>query len=195
MLSAIRTFALASSLILPFLAEASAGESCHNNMLRGHYSHLIQGIFGPADASAFGQTYANALPFQGIQMLEFDGRGGLTGSESLIAGGGELTNNNGKHFVPVVGSFTINSDCTGTAYICSNHTAGTISGGPNTCNANTIDNPGFLWEDFVAVTIVLAERGKKFHMLVIPPFDTFGIVRTISSTGTRVEDGFLEPLR
>jgi hypothetical protein len=168
-------------------------------MLRGHYAHLIQGAYGPGTAP-FTQTFGNSLPFQGIQMLQFDGQGTLKGTESLVASGTELTNNNGKHFVPVVGSFTINDDCTGVGYICSNHTSGAISGGPSTCNANnTIETPGFIWEDFVQVTIVLAQGGKKFHMVVVPPFDGTptqpGIVRTISSTGTRLDEGGVEPFR
>ena len=186
-----KRFSIAGGLafLLVMTASAKDKESCSNTMLRGHYAHLIQGAYGPVGATPFSQTYGNSLPFQGIQMLEFDGKGTLKGSESLVASGAELTNNNGKHFVPVVGSFSINDDCTGFGYICSNHTTGTVSGGPNTCNANhTIDTPGFPWEDFVQVTIVLAEGGKKFHMLVVPPFDANGIVRTISSVGTRLED-------
>jgi hypothetical protein len=196
-----KIFRLVVGVSFVFLATASAKDrdrdrdSCSNWMLRGHYAHLIQGAYGPADAMPFTQTFGNSLPFQGIQMLEFDGRGTLKGTESLVASGAEITNNNGKHFVPVVGSFTINDDCTGVAYICSNHTAGTLSGGPNTCNANTIANSPGLWEDFVQVTMVLAENGKKFHMLVIPPFDGNGIIRTISSVGTRLEEAMIEPYR
>jgi len=192
-----KKFTIVSGLAFLFAINASAKENCSNAMLKGHYSHLIQGAFGPlGNTTPFTQTFGNAVPFEGIQMLDFDGRGGLKGSESLVAGGGELTNNNGKHFVPVVGSFTINDDCTGIAYICSNHTAGTVSGGSSTCDGNnTIETPGFLWEDFVQVTIVLAERGKKFHMLVVPPYDTNGTIRTISSTGTRLEDAVYEPLK
>jgi hypothetical protein len=183
-----KQFGIASGLAFLFVASGSAHENCSNRMLRGNYAHLIEGAFGPG-TTPFSQTIGDALPFRGIQMLEFDGRGGLTGSESLVAGGGELTNNNGKHFVPVVGSFTINDDCTGIGYICSNHTSGLVSGGANTCDANnTIETPGFLWEDFVQVTIVLAERGKKFHMLLVPPYDSHAVIRTISSTGTRIED-------
>jgi hypothetical protein len=191
----LKHFGIASGLTLLLAVTASAREreGCNTSMLRGHYAHLIQGAYGPVGATPFTQTYGNSLPFQGIQMLDFDGKSTLKGSESLVASGAELTNNGGKHFVPVVGSFTINDDCTGFAYICSNHTTGTLSGGPNTCDANhTIDTPGFLWEDFVQVTLVLAEGGKKFHMLVVPPFDGNGIIRTISSVGTRLED---EPFR
>jgi hypothetical protein len=189
-------FGMASGLALLLVMTASARdrEGCNSSMLRGHYAHLIQGAYGPVGASPFMQTYGESLPFQGIQMLEFDGKGTLKGQESLVASGAEITNNGGKHFVPVVGSFTINDDCTGFAFICSNHTTGTLSGGPGTCDANhTIATPGFFfpWEDFVQVTLVLAEGGKKFHMLVVPPFDLLGgfsVIRTISSVGTRVED-------
>jgi hypothetical protein len=200
MSSSLKLFTVASGLAFLVVATASAGDrdTCSNNMLKGHYAHLIQGAFGPGPLDInppFSQTYGGATPFQGIQMLEFDGKGSVTGSESLVAGGGELTNNNGKHFTPVVGTFTINADCTGIGYLCSNHSTPTVSGGPNTCNANTIDTPGFLWENFIQVTIVLAERGRKFHMLAVPPYDTGGAIRTISGTGTRLEDVSFEPFK
>jgi len=200
MRSGLKLFAVASGLTLLSVGTASAGagekdrDSCSNNMLKGHYAHMIQGSYGPSTVP-FSQTYAGALPFQGIQMLEFDGKGTMTGSESLMAGGGELTNSTGKHFTPVVGTFTINPDCTGIAYLCSNHSSGTVSGLPSTCNANTIDTPGIVWENFIQVTIVLAERGRKFHMLAVPPFDTGSVIRTISGTGTRLEDVSIEPFR
>jgi hypothetical protein len=160
-------------------------------MLRGHYAHFIQGTFGPLTATTpFSETYSGAFPFQAIQMLEFDGKGSLTGSESVVVGGAEITNPTGTHFVQVVGTFTINADCTGIAYLCSNHISGTPPPGgvPSTCTGDTIGTSGFLWEDFVQATIVLANGGKTFHMLVIPPYDNNGVVRTISSTGTRLED-------
>jgi len=190
----LNRFGIASglALLLTITASAKEKEVCSSSLLRGHYAHLIQGAYGPPGFAPFTQTFGNSLPFQGIQMLEFDGKGTLKGQESLVASGAEITNNGGKHFVPVVGSFTINDDCTGVGFICSNHTSGVLSGGPSTCDANhTVDTPGFKWEDFVQVTIVVAEGGKKFHMLVVPPFDLLNgvsVIRTISSVGTRLED-------
>lgn len=178
---------LAGILVLLYVGKASASETCSNSLLSGRYAHLIQGVFGPG-TSQFQQTYANGTPFQGIQMLDFDGKGGITGSESLVAGGGEITKLDDKHFSPLVGSYSINSDCTGIAYLCANHGTGAISGGPSTCDANTINTPGLLWNSFSQVTVVVAEHGKTFHMLVVPPYDSAGVVRTISSTGTRVDD-------
>jgi hypothetical protein len=185
MLIAVASAAMLSGI---FVSRASAHAACSNEMLRGHYAHLIQGLYGP-DTTPLTETYmSNAFPFQAIQMLEFDGRGGITGSESIVVSGAEFTENAGTHFVPVVGSFTVNPDCTGIAYLCSNHMTGTVSGGPGTCTGTTINTSGFVWEDFVKVTVVLANGGKTFHMLVIPPFDNGGVVRTISSTGTKLED-------
>jgi hypothetical protein len=188
--SYLRVLSTAAAVVMlsaVFVSRASAGAVCSNEILKGHYAHFIQGTYGPG-TSPFDETYmSSAVPFEGVQMLDFDGKGGLTGQESLVVSGAEITNNNGKHFVPVVGSFTINADCTGIGYLCSNHSTGTISGGPSTCTSSTIGTNGFSWEDFSQVTVVLANRGKTFHMLVIPPYDGGGIVRTISSTGTRLE--------
>ena len=184
---------VAGGLICLCVTNIQAAQVCSNSTLKGRYAHLIQGVYGPLGNTApFTETNGDALPFQGIQMLEFDGKGTLKGTESLVVSGAEITNNGGKHFVPVVGSFSINPDCTGIGYICSNHDTGTISGGPETCTGKTIGTPGFLWEDFVQVTIVLAEQGGKFHMLVVPPFDGGNVVRTISSTGTRLDDVLTE---
>src|SRR5438309_283874 len=101
--SKLKILAVASGLSFLVAGNVSAGDrdTCSNNLLKGHYAHLIQGAFGPG-TNQFAQTYGEATPFQGIQMLEFDGKGSVTGSESLVAGGGELTNNNGRHFTPVV---------------------------------------------------------------------------------------------
>lgn len=175
-------------------AQGSYG-TCSSTTLSGRYAHLVQGSYGAGSASEFTQTFGLALPFMGIQTLVFDGNGNISGSESFVAGAGEITNpTQGVHFVPVVGTYTINSDCTGIGYICSNHATGAVSGGASTCNLQNITanygTSGF-WTDFVAVTIVVTTNGNTFHMLVIPPYDggtnaSNGIVRTISSTGTRM---------
>jgi hypothetical protein len=179
---------LSSSLVLLVVSTASASETCSNAILHGRYAHLVEGVFGPG-ITPFAQTYANGTPFRGIQMLEFDGKGGITGSESLMAGGGEVTKLDDKRFSPLVGSYSVSPDCTGVAYLCANHGIGSVSGdGPSTCNADTITAPGFLWNSFVQTNVVIAERGKKFHMLVVPPFDGDKTVRTITSTGTKLSD-------
>ena len=59
-------------------------------------------------------------------------------------------------FLAADGVHVINADCTGIGYICSSHSTGAISGGPSTCTGNTIGTNGFVWEDFIQVTIVLA---------------------------------------
>jgi hypothetical protein len=198
-------FSVTGSLLLAFgfaAANASAQEptspnaTCSNATLSGRYAHLIQGAYGAPGTPEFGQSFGVAWPFQGVQTLVFNGHGTLTGSESFVASGGEITNPTGTHFVPVVGTYTINSDCSGIGYICSNHATGTLSGAPTTCNLESIKSEygtSRFWTDFVAVTIVLGSNGKTFHMLVIPPYDggtsaSNGIVRTISSTGTKMDD-------
>jgi len=170
--------------------------TCSNETLTGRYAHLVEGAYGAPGTVEFGQTFGVSWPFRGVQTLVFNGQGILTGSESFVASAGEITNPTGTHFVPVVGTYTINSDCTGIGYICSNHATGLLSGPPSTCNLQNIKTEygtSSFWTDFVAVTIVLGNGGKTFHMLVIPPYDggtnsTNGVVRTISSTGTKMDD-------
>lgn len=193
--SFLSTFVTTGSFLLMFglgavnaSAQGALTGTCSNATLTGRYAHLVQGAYGSATAGA-------AAPFQGIQTLVFDGNGTITGSESFVAGAYEITNpTQGVHFVPVVGTYTINSDCTGLGYICSNHATGLLSGTPSSCNLASINSnygSSSFWSDFVAVTIVVTTNGNTFHMLVIPPYDGGtnagnGVVRTISSTGTRM---------
>lgn len=168
--------------------------TCSSATLSGRYAHLVQGAYGAP-------TYGSAYPFMGIQTLVFDGKGTIKGSESFVAGGGEITNpSQGVHFVGVVGTYTINPDCTGTGYLCSNHATGQLfsNTGNTACNLKNIEEyysatSSSFWTDFVAVTIVVTTNGNTFHMLVIPPYDggssySTGNIRTISSTGTRMDN-------
>ena len=126
--------------------------ACSNDTLRGHYATLIQGAYGPGITPGT-QTSGPSTPFQGIQMLQFDGKGNITGTEQLVAGGYVVTQdeNAAPTFVPVTGTYKINKDCTGSAYISSSH---------NGVAAN-----------FVYVGMVLANAGKTFYMLVVSPYD------------------------
>ena len=109
-------------------------------------------------------------------MLYFDGKGNITGLEQLVAGGYVVTQDDAAKpiFVPVTGSYKLNGDCTGTAYITSSHNG--------------------VAQNFVFVGLVLANGGRTFYMLVTTPYDgaadanSAGVVRTITSIGTRVED-------
>jgi hypothetical protein len=110
-------------------------------------------------------------------MLEFDGQGKISGLEQLVAGGYVVTadGTDAQAFVPVTGTYKINHNCTGTAYISSSHNG--------------------ITSNFVYVGLVLANGGKTFYMLVVSPYDgadpneidAKGVVRTITSIGTRVE--------
>jgi hypothetical protein len=157
-----------------FASKAAANPFCTNEMLRGHYATLIQGAYGPG-ATPGTQTSGPSTPFQGIQMLEFDGKGNISGTEQLVAGGFIVTQdaNSEPTFVPVTGTYKLNHDCTGTAYISSSHNGVT--------------------DNFVYVGFVVANAGKTFYMLVVSPFDGAstengpGVVRTITSIGTKLE--------
>src|ERR1700761_1007183 len=149
---AILTAAAIAILTGLFASNAAANPFCSNEMLRGHYATLIQGAYGPGTTPG-AQTSGPSTPFQGIQMLEFDGKGNISGSEQLVAGGYVVTEdaNNEPTFVPVSGTYKLNADCTGTAYISSSHNGVT--------------------QNFVYVGLVLANGGKTFYMLVVSPYD------------------------
>lgn len=157
-----------------FASNALAGPVCSSDMLKGHYATLIQGAYGPGTTPG-AQTSGPSTPFQGIQMLDFDGKGKITGLEQLVAGGYVVTEDENQQptFVPVTGTYKLNHDCTGTANISSSHNG--------------------ITENFVFVGLVVANGGKTFYMLVVSPYDGAatpngpGVVRTITSIGTRVE--------
>src|SRR5450755_264996 len=176
--SLTRTLIIAAALAVStgLFASNAAAEApfCSSAMLKGHYATLIQGAYGQGTTPGT-QTSGPSTPFLGIQMLEFDGKGNISGLEQLVAGGYVITEdaNNAPTFVPVTGNYKLNHDCTGTAYISSSHNGVT--------------------QNFVYVGLVLANGGRTFYMLVVSPYDGAvtengpGVVRTITSIGTRVE--------
>jgi hypothetical protein len=79
-------------------------DGCSNHTLRGSYAFAIDGtiIAGP-----------NRLLLRGLAMTEFDGRGNLTQVDFTTINGVPA----GADWRPAVGSYEVNSDCTGTMQI------------------------------------------------------------------------------
>ncbi len=79
-------------------------DSCSNRTLRGSYAFAIDGtiIAGP-----------NRLLLRGLAMTEFDGQGNLTQVDFTTINGAPA----GTDWRPSVGSYDIDSDCTGTMQI------------------------------------------------------------------------------
>jgi hypothetical protein len=93
-IAAALTFALA---IAPSVQASDKG--CSNNTLRGSYAQTGTGVItAPPD---------QAGPFANVGTLVFDGNGGLTGA--LV-----VSSNGSSSSATETGTYTVNSDCTGT---------------------------------------------------------------------------------
>jgi hypothetical protein len=86
---------LASLLILTLVPQVYAQNGCSNADLRGVYSFVLSGTFGPSPIAAAGQT-------------TYDGNGGVTGLIQISLGG------NVSGVLPWHGTYTVNENCTAT---------------------------------------------------------------------------------
>jgi hypothetical protein len=94
------TMAAAMTLVLAIAPTVQASDKgCSNNTLRGSYAQTGSGVItAPPD---------QAGPFANVGTLFFDGLGGLTGTL--------VVNSNGSSSPATeTGTYTVNSDCTGT---------------------------------------------------------------------------------
>lgn len=125
----------AGTLLVGTHAAAQSDESrhdgCSNRTLRGSYAFAIDGtiIAGP-----------NRLLLRGVAMTEFDGRGNLTQVDFTTINGAAA----GTDWRPAVGSYQVDSDCTGTMQIIQS------DGSP------TLD-----------LKLVVANHGRTVHNIVI----------------------------
>lgn len=137
-------------------ANAQANNGCSNTSLRGSYAFQITGqILAPAAAAG---------PVSGVALTTFDGLGKLTQIDHVVHNGIVPL----EDWRPATGTYTVNSDCTGTF---------TFTPAPT----NPADNGPALKVHFVltngANQILTAVSGSPNT----PPF-----VASIVSTGTRL---------
>jgi hypothetical protein len=92
--------AAVATLALGMSASAKADDKgCSSNILRGSYTQIGTGVItSPPD---------QAGPFANVGTLIFDGNGGLTGT--LV-----VSSNGSSSQATETGTYTVNSDCTGT---------------------------------------------------------------------------------
>ena len=81
------------------------GSRCSNRTLFGSYGYLAQGQVLPAPGLAF--------PFTSTGRVNFDGNGILSWVEHTVIGGVQQ----GSDWTPANGTYTVNSDCTGTMVV------------------------------------------------------------------------------
>ena len=75
---------------------------CSNRTLSGDYGFALEGeVLGPN------------IPFRGVVMQHYDGKGNLTQVDHIVFNGGPPA----EEWTPGSGTYTVNPDCTGSAVI------------------------------------------------------------------------------
>jgi hypothetical protein len=86
------------------MAQSNEGH-CSNRTLFGDYGYASEGVLLPAPGVS--------LQFRSVGMTHFDGKGNLTWVEHTVVNGTSL----GAGWTAASGTYTVNSDCTGTAVV------------------------------------------------------------------------------
>jgi hypothetical protein len=114
------------------MAQSNEGH-CSNRTLFGDYGYASEGVLLPAPGVS--------LQFRSVGMTHFDGKGNLTWVEHTVVNGTSL----GAGWTAASGSYTVNSDCTGTAVV-------------NTPNSPVPLNLAFM----------VVREGKEMHSVLDP---------------------------
>ena len=159
----------ASALLIPCVAFGQSGDhdGCSNATLKGDYGFRISGNI----LNAAGTPVLNR---EGVAMTHFDGKGGLTQVDFVMSNGlpgrGPEDPVTGFH-IDESGTYTVNSDCTGSAVI---H----FPVPPHETSGAEID-----------LMFVLTQAGCKIHAIVtrlIPPNTTTPVPASIHSDAEKL---------
>jgi hypothetical protein len=135
-------------------ASLAQAESCSDASLHGKYGQAISGEFL--------QGAGVVWPQNGVALTDFNGKGGLTQQDYVVINGSPT----GPGFQDETGTYTVNSDCTGTL--------------------------SFYYSDGTQITLqlVVVKHGAEFHS-VVSQLVLGGKAQSvnISSSGVRVDDG------
>jgi hypothetical protein len=179
---------------------AFARDSCTMETFRGGYGLTATGfVLPPASFAGVPGSFASfsssgtllpevAVPIEGVQLITSDGKGKLVDKESLSLGGSPLgavppttsPANPNWVFSNHYGTYKINADCTGTAFLTNQDT--TLTGMVN----------------FISLAFVINHEGTKIRMVGVPScppapmvssctYDSGGIQRVVTSVGERLD--------
>jgi hypothetical protein len=155
---AVRVGAICSLLTAcAFASDPLTPGTCSLASFKGDYGFTVNGTITPGGGVV--------IYIQGVQMIHSDGNGNLTDSEALVLNGVPLVNAPPSYFSEHSGTYTVNSNCTGLAYL-----SNVSEGGSN-----------FIWLSFV-----IDQGGREIRMVGVPPFDSGGAARTVTSVGQKV---------
>ena len=146
------TMAVAVACLTLGGAALAQGGSCSNASLKGKYGQSISGELLPAPGVV--------LPQNGVAMTNFDGNGKFTQEDFVVINGAPTSSG----FQSETGTYSVNSDCTGTATI-------------NYSNGAQID-----------LELVVVNQGHEFRTVV--SLLTMGgapVPANIGSNGVRVD--------
>jgi len=142
--------------------------ACYEWTFSGDYGFTVNGTINPLGLAG---GPAPAIYIAGVQMIHADGEGNLKDIEAIIIDGVPLVNKPPSYFSEHIGTYTVNPDCTGLAFLT---------------------NVPFGGVNFITLSFVIDQQGRQIRMLGVPPFDSGGTPRTVISVGERVE-GFTPP--
>jgi hypothetical protein len=94
--------AIAATAVAQTAASDGGGYRCSNRTLNGSYGFLLDGT-----------DLGSGLPFRGVVMQTYDGKGGITQVDHIIFAGSLPP----VEWAPGTGSYTVNADCTGVALL------------------------------------------------------------------------------
>ena len=160
----------AGALLVPAAAFGQRGDhdGCSNETLRGDYGFRISG-------NILNSEGAPVVNREGVAMTHFDGNGGLTQVDFVMANGvpqpGAPDPVTGFH-IDEWGTYTVNADCTGSAVI---H----FPVPPHGTSGAELD-----------LMFVLSEGGRKIHTIVtklIPPNKTTPVPVSIHSDAEKLQ--------
>jgi len=138
-------------------------QGCSKATFHGDYGFTVNGTINPG---GLGGGPAPAIYIAGVQMIHADGEGNLKDIEAIVIDGTPLVDAPPSYFSEHIGTYTVNSNCTGLAFLT---------------------NVPFGGVNFITLSFVMDAGGKQVRMLGVPPFDSGGTPRTVTSVGEKVE--------
>jgi hypothetical protein len=100
-----RIFSVLFALAVVVTTTSTVYAQCSNATLTGNYPFIYSGMNAPGHSVTGKNTFGNAA----VGVFTFDGAGNVTASYTVVFNGHATSTS-----VPDTGTYTVNSDCTGT---------------------------------------------------------------------------------